>query len=479
MKWSGLTGFTTYYPQIDDYANTWLANGFTEGRDLRDYTDTNEVNASKAAVIAATAKGIKCLWGVCAGEVTITSTAWPNFRAAILSAATWAQANGVFEFQIGNEEEYNLGEVDELFADGFESGDLTAWDDAFTDGGNLSAHADAKHTGNYGLKCITNNGATINVQESLTDVSRYKFRYYINPINIVVNASGDGFANVIGSTGVWAFSFFVNVKKYDTPQWKIMLTCEENDDTDTPTSEYNISNTGWTCIEIDYLAAAGSGYGKLYIDGVLKETISNLTNNERTIGEIEWGFLWGEVDTTGYLSLDDFTSNDGGTNALTLTELIANLKAVATEVKAIFTSGNICYATAEEWIPDWVSAGKGDIDLIGLNAYAEWGEGNPSNWKIRVDALIDAFGVDGTYITEFSLHASGLEYYSEDEAVQAAGITEMIDYIKASGMTRALFYDWKDTPGWIFGVVKLDDTYRLLLNSLMDSVHTASVAVMD
>jgi hypothetical protein len=57
---------------------------------------------------------------------------------------------------------------------------------------------------------------------------------------------------------------------------------------------------------------------------------------------------------------------------------------------------------------------------------------------------------------------------SEDEAVQAAGITEMIDYIEASGMKRAFFFCYKDTwyqPG--FGIVKADGTYRLLWNQAL------------
>ena len=54
-------------------------------------------------------------------------------------------------------------------------------------------------------------------------------------------------------------------------------------------------------------------------------------------------------------------------------------------------------------------------------------------------------------------------------------LTEMIDYINASGMKRALFYDWQSD---IYGVLKADGTYRplwsqALLNS--DSVKFATV----
>ncbi|GAH70994.1 unnamed protein product, partial [marine sediment metagenome] len=108
QKWSGLTGFTTWSGYAPGAADTWLDNGFTETRDLRNYLDTDGVNASKAAVIAANAKGIKSIWGVTSGGTTITSTNWADFRQAILNAAQWAQDNGIYEFQLGNEEEYHV-----------------------------------------------------------------------------------------------------------------------------------------------------------------------------------------------------------------------------------------------------------------------------------------------------------------------------------------------------------------------------------
>jgi len=56
----------------------------------------------------------------------------------------------------------------------------------------------------------------------------------------------------------------------------------------------------------------------------------------------------------------------------------------------------------------------------------------------------------------------------------------MIEYIKASGIERALFYCWQDYTDGLFGVVKADGTYRqlwsqALLNS--GSVKFAAVSV--
>ena len=159
---------------------------------------------------------------------------------------------------------------------------------------------------------------------------------------------------------------------------------------------------------------------------------------------------------------------DGTT--LTVAQLITNLKALATDVQVIFTNGNVSYTCYGNNIGDWVTAGKGDIDILASNLYMTWGEaGNPDDWQEGIDALIGAFGTEGTYLTEFSINTNGLEYYSENEAVQAAALTEMIDYIKASGMTRAIFYVWKDDEPAHFGVKKADDSYRLLWSSLLNS----------
>jgi hypothetical protein len=255
QKWSGLTGFTAWYGHVSGAADTWLANGFTEIRDLRNYLDTENVNDSKAAVLAANAKGLKFIWGVSSNPTIITATNWPTFRLAILDAAKWAEDNGVYEFQLGNEEENHV---------------------------------------------------------------------------------------------------------------------------------------------------------------------------------------------------------DGTT--MTVAQIITNLKSVATDVQAIFTNGKISYTCSSDYISDWINSGKGDIDILASNVYMGGDGVYNDNWKTKIDNLVNGFGVDGTYITEFAPSYSSLRDYSTDEAVQAAAVTEMIEYIKASGMERALFYSWIDYPGDLFGVVKDDGT---------------------
>jgi len=149
---------------------------------------------------------------------------------------------------------------------------------------------------------------------------------------------------------------------------------------------------------------------------------------------------------------------DGTT--MTVDQIIASLKSVATEAQEIFTTGNISYSCGHDHISKWVAAGKGDIDLLASNVYMGHNNSKTGQWKEEIDALISGFGPSGTYITEFSLNSNSLSTYSGDEKEQAAGIYDMIEYIKASGIKRAIFFCLK---GDRFGIIKSDGTCRSLI----------------
>ena len=171
---------------------------------------------------------------------------------------------------------------------------------------------------------------------------------------------------------------------------------------------------------------------------------------------------------------------DGTT--ITGEQMITNLKDVATEVKQIFTNGNISYSCAHNSVNSWIAIGKGDIDILAANEYMGETTFNNNTWKTDITNLVNAFGADGTYLTEFSLSCVSLDTYSTDEAIQAAGVTEMIEYIKASGMTRAIFFCYYDDSQPFgpegFGVVKTDGNYRLLWNqALLNSDFVKSINV--
>ena len=156
---------------------------------------------------------------------------------------------------------------------------------------------------------------------------------------------------------------------------------------------------------------------------------------------------------------------DGST--MTEAQMRANIKSVATDVQAIFTRGKISYSCEQDSVYAWIEIGKGDIDILAFNAYMGGTEFN-DNWKNAITNAVNAFGSDGTYLTEFAPSAASLDSYSTDELIQAATVNTMIEYIKASGMTRALSFCYYDNSLPFgpkgFGALKTDKTYRLFLN---------------
>lgn len=113
MAWSGLGMGNVYSSNtttMGSYVDILLAQGIEDIR-VTLPTHTFDQTDKKNAVIIAVNKGARVIWGVSQnnygglGSSTITKENWPTFRLGILAAAQWSQDNGVYEFQIGNEEE--------------------------------------------------------------------------------------------------------------------------------------------------------------------------------------------------------------------------------------------------------------------------------------------------------------------------------------------------------------------------------------
>lgn len=155
---------------------------------------------------------------------------------------------------------------------------------------------------------------------------------------------------------------------------------------------------------------------------------------------------------------DGSVSNPSGTFIGNISEaaIEANIKAVATDVQKIFTRGNVSYTSSDPYFMDkWHTLGRGDIDILAWNVYTN----QEGSWQDVITNMINWWGPEHSYITEFNLNYKSLDDYSTDEAVQAAGLASMIKNIQASGVTRAIYFVYKAEG---FGALKGDGTYRLL-----------------
>lgn len=77
---------------------------------LPNYADeTGSVANCRHAATDSIAAGFYTTYGVCGGGAnSITTETWPAFSAKVQVEAAWAQANGISELQIGNEEESKI-----------------------------------------------------------------------------------------------------------------------------------------------------------------------------------------------------------------------------------------------------------------------------------------------------------------------------------------------------------------------------------
>lgn len=206
----------------------------------------------------------------------------------------------------------------DLFSDGFESGDLSAWDSAVTDSGDLSAHADAAIHGSYGLKCLFDDTTAIYVRDDTPSAeTRYRARIYIDTTALTMPNNGELVIVKPYMTAGSARVCQIGIKYYTSgTQYKVYAGIRTDAPATSFTAEYSITN-GEHYIEIDWKAAtsagANNGYIELLIDGVSKETKGSIDNDTYVI---DWVLVGSANDPTsgteGYLSIDSFASNNDG-----------------------------------------------------------------------------------------------------------------------------------------------------------------------
>ena len=201
----------------------------------------------------------------------------------------------------------------DLFSDGFESGNLTAWN-ANDGGGDFTAHADAALHGSYGGKVVINDTDWKFVQdETPSSETRYRCRFYLDP-NALSMAEGSYFEIMRGISESWAlvpFQFFC-IK--NSGVYKVQIVAGRDSGGALQGGGYTITDEPH-CIEIDWYKSSGgnNGFLSLWVDGTLKETLSSLDNDTFNVGRVRWGAGFFSGAISGTIFLDDFASNNDGT----------------------------------------------------------------------------------------------------------------------------------------------------------------------
>ncbi len=199
---------------------------------------------------------------------------------------------------------------DEIFSDGFESADLSAWDSSATDGGDLSASAAAALCGDYGMQAVIDDTNNLYVLDDTPDREpRYRARFYFDP-NSITMADGDShylLALRDASENIAYVDF-----AYSSGNYRVRGMIRDDSSSWSNTSFYTITDDVHF-IEIDWAAStepgADDGYLSLWVDGSLSETITDVDNDTRRAEQARLGAPFAiDASTSGTEHFDSFVS---------------------------------------------------------------------------------------------------------------------------------------------------------------------------
>ncbi|MBU0513002.1 MAG: hypothetical protein KJ638_15045, partial [Chloroflexi bacterium] len=132
---------------------------------------------------------------------------------------------------------------------------------------------------------------------------RYRARFYLDPNSLKLGAGEilDLFAGYNAGTQI------LRVQMRNSAGYQIRSGLLNDTGTWTDTSWYTIQNT-WTVVEIDWQALALDGALSLYLDGALKQSLTRVDNDTRTLTKVRLGAMGLAGGTRGSLYIDDFES---------------------------------------------------------------------------------------------------------------------------------------------------------------------------
>jgi hypothetical protein len=200
---------------------------------------------------------------------------------------------------------------DLIFADGFESGNFSAWTSSTTDLGDLSVSPAAALVGSQGMQALIDDASTIYVTDDIPNAEpRYRARFYFDP-NTITMASGD--AHFIFKGFVGASTEVVRVEfRNSSGAYQIRAALLDDGTNWLNTNWFTISDASHA-IELDWrgATAAGANNGSLtfWIDGTQQASITGVDNDTRRIDRARLGALTGiDAGTSGTYYFDAFES---------------------------------------------------------------------------------------------------------------------------------------------------------------------------
>ena len=196
---------------------------------------------------------------------------------------------------------------DLIFADGFESGNLSAWSSGATGNGDLSVTAAAALVGTRGMQAAINDNTAIYITDDTPSAeSRYRARFYFDP-NSISMASGDNhfiFYIISGNSKVVTR---IQFRFTNRDGYQVRIQILNNSSSWTNSAWLAISDAPHA-LEIDWLAATNGGV-TLWIDGTQRAALTGIANSNYRIDRVRLGAVNGiDSGTRGTTYFDAFES---------------------------------------------------------------------------------------------------------------------------------------------------------------------------
>jgi hypothetical protein len=205
---------------------------------------------------------------------------------------------------------------DLIFADGFESGTLSAWSAQSTDGGDLAVSNAAALSGSvYGLEAVVDDTAGLFVQDDTPDgEGRYRARFYFDP-----NGFDPGEAEGRFRTRVFiAFEenptrrVFALVLRRLGGSYSLRGRARLDDQSQADTPFVDITG-GPHFVEVDWRRASGPGAAdgslEMWIDGTSVALLTGLDNAASGVDFVRLGALSVKAGASGTPYWDEFESH--------------------------------------------------------------------------------------------------------------------------------------------------------------------------
>jgi hypothetical protein len=201
-----------------------------------------------------------------------------------------------------------------IFKDGFESGNLSAWSSCTVDGGDLSVKSAAKYAGNYGMQAaIDDNVAIYCTSDQPNAEMHYLASFYFHP-NSITMTGGDTHLIFGGYSGTSTLVLRVQFRKY-AGAYQVQASLLNDVSTWKATSWYTINNA-YHQISMDWRAATGvvdnNGGLTFWVDGNPLPELTGVDNDTRRIDRARLGAVNGiDTGTRGVTYFDEFESSEG------------------------------------------------------------------------------------------------------------------------------------------------------------------------